>query len=244
MSARSAPSIAASSPACGVSTACAGAAVDVGERVGVDHDRHVVGERRCQLVAARAHRPRTRRPTPARGPSPTTSGCASRTRSATASGPTYRTIPQSPLAAPATLSRAAPGYCALPARTPTTPRAYFCESGAGRGSRSATSSGWSASTGGGREVEPDVDQLDRARGPRGRVDQVRDLVGAEGDGQRRLDVSVRPARRCRRRRRSGCRPRRPARRCTASSAATASGFNPGRAADPDDPVDHDVGSSA
>ncbi len=38
-------------------------------------------------------------------------------------------MPQSPLAAPATLSSAAPGYCALPARTPTTPRVYFCASG-------------------------------------------------------------------------------------------------------------------
>ena len=60
--------------------------------------------------------------------------------------PTYRTMPASPQAAPATLRRPAPGYCAEPARTPTTPRVYFCASGSGRGTSAATSAAWRAVT--------------------------------------------------------------------------------------------------
>ncbi len=107
---------------------------------------------------------------------------------ATASSPTYRTIPASPLAAPATESRPAPGYSADPDRIPTTPRVYLCASPAGRGSSAATSSTWSDSTAASGQVQPDVDQVHGAARRRGRVDQVRDLVGAERDGQVRDDV--------------------------------------------------------
>ena len=55
-------------------------------------------------------------------------------------------MPASPQAAPATLSSPAPGYCAEPARTPTTPRVYFCASGSGRGTSAATSAAWSEVT--------------------------------------------------------------------------------------------------
>ncbi len=97
-------------------------------------------------------------------------------------------MPHRPVDAPETHSTAAPGYCAEPARTPTTPRVYLCAAASGTGSSAATSSACSALDRRVREVEAEVDEVHRPAGRGGGVDEVRDLVGAEGDGHRGPDV--------------------------------------------------------
>ena len=149
-------------------------------------------------------------------PAPTTSGCASRTRSATRrrrrrTGPSRH----SPLAAPATLSRAAPGYCAAPGADADHAAGVLLAVRARSGQQRRDVLGLERLDLGLRQVEPDVDQVHRAAGPRRGVDEVADLVGAEGDRERRLDVVAVRAHRCRRPRRWECPPRRPVRRAAA-----------------------------
>ena len=162
-----------------------------GEGVGVDDHRDPVGERRGERVAravaaARADHPGLHPPG-----ADTTSGCAARTRSATASLADVAHHPGQPARGAGDAEhRRRRGTAREPARTPTTPRVYLCASRAGRGSSAATSAACSASTAGAGSVEPDVDEVDRAAGRGGRVDQVGDLVGAEGD--RDVGPHVRP----------------------------------------------------
>ena len=99
----------------------------MGQRVGVDHGRHPSAERGARAASA-APGPLPEPTTHAcTRPAPTTSGCASRTRSRR-----RRPVPDvadhpgtGRVAAPATESRAAPGYSFEPARMPTTPREYL-----------------------------------------------------------------------------------------------------------------------
>ncbi len=76
------------------------------------------------------------------------------------------------------------------------------------------------------QVEADVDQVDRPAGRGRRVDQVGDLVGAEGDRDLGASRGARRARRCRRRPRSGRRPRPPARRRPPAAPPAPRGADP------------------
>ena len=116
-------------------------------------------------------------------------------------------------------STAAPGYSSEPARTPTTPRVYLWSSGPRHRQQRRDVGGLERVTVGLGQVEPDVDEVDHAAGLGGRVDQVRDLVGAERDGHVGAHVRSRRDGRCPRRPRTVRRPRPRARPRTARPPA-------------------------
>ena len=183
-SSRSTPSIRASSPACGVSTAALRRAGTWASPSASTTTGTPSSQRRGQLRRRPRHRRRSRPPTPAPDPSAaTTSGCGQPDRSATASRPTYRTIPTRPLRGTGDAQqRRRRGRAPSRRARPTTPRVYLWASGCGTGTSAATSSGCRRLDGGGRQLEPDVDERAPRRTPGRRPHEVGDLVGAEGDG--------------------------------------------------------------
>ena len=212
----------------------------MGERVGVD-DRS--GRRR------RA-RPPARRDVGRRLPEPTTQACTwpvaddprgggdapGRRRAGRRTAP-CRT---SPLAAPATESTPAPGYGREPGADADHAAGVLV-----RVRRRAAAAGPPRRRAGAPRPPP-AGSRDRCRRGarrrvrRRRVDQERDLVGAEGDRDVGAARAGPRARRCRRRPRSARRPRRPARPRAPRSAALGVGREPGAPADPDDAVDDEV----
>ena len=162
-------------------------AVEVDQGVGVDDQRHVVVERLLEragrAVAAAGRRPP--RPAPARRRRPRG---ASGARVATAASPTYRTMPHSPLAAPATLSRPRRGSRVEPARMPTTPREYFWASGSGGAAAPRRRRAGAPRPARGGRSRPMSTRCTAPHAAARGVDQVGDLVGAEGDGDVGRDV--------------------------------------------------------
>ena len=157
-------------------------ALDQGQRVGVDDDRHAVGLRLGEHGRHVGAAARSRPSTPGRGPSrSTTSGCAAqhlRRR------PRRRTGPSRTARSPRPRRRGRRRRGTAPSR-PGRRRRRGCTCGrraSGRGSSARDVVGLQALDRGLREVEADVDEVHDAGVLGGRVRQQRDLVGAEGDG--------------------------------------------------------------
>ena len=215
MSCRSSPSIAASSPACGVRTAAR-----PGSRCWSASASTTTGtpSARAACSSSPAASPPPEPTTQAcTRPAPTTSGWCALTSSATASSPTYRTIPASPHSRAGHAEQGGAGVLRAAGADADHASRVLLRSRRRPRQQRRDVLGLERLQPRFGQLEPDVDEVHRAAGLGRRVHQVTDLVGAERDGQCRVDVRRPAPRRCRRRRRWGCPRRRPVRRAAASA---------------------------
>ena len=198
----------------------------MGQRVRVDHDRHAVGQGVRERLLGVGVAARARPPRPAPGPrATTTSGCR---RTHRVGRRARRSAPSRPArtAAPDVQSTAAPGYGSRAgADADDAAGVLVVERRRARQQRGDVVRLQRLDRRLG-QVEPDVDEVHHPARLRRRVDEVGDLVGAEGDRHVGAHVRRRRAGRCRRRRPTGRPRRRPAPRRSGPSAASASAAGP------------------